>query len=63
MAKTDRVIAVGFFDGVHRGHAELIKATKQRAAERRAAPAVLSFDVHPDTLVSGVAVPLINSIA
>ena len=61
MEETKRVIALGFFDGVHIGHGELLKRTKQRAAERNAMPSVLSFDVHPDTLVFGKEVPLINS--
>ena len=61
MEEKKRVIALGFFDGVHIGHGELLKRTKQRAAELDAMPSVLSFDVHPDTLVFGREVPLINS--
>ncbi len=61
MADKKRVIALGFFDGVHIGHAALLDMTKRRAAERRATPAVLTFDTHPDTLVKRVEVPLINS--
>ncbi len=61
MEERQRVIALGFFDGVHIGHGELLKRTKQRAAERGAMPSVLSFDIHPDTLVFGKEVPLINS--
>lgn len=61
MEEQKRVIALGFFDGVHIGHGELLKRTKQRSAELGALPSVLSFDVHPDTLVFGREVPLINS--
>ena len=61
MAETKRAIALGFFDGVHAGHAELMKMTKCRAEETGAMPSVLSFDVHPDTLVFNKEVPLINS--
>ena len=60
MTDSKRVIALGFFDGVHRGHAALLERTKQRAAELGVLPSVLSFDVHPDTLVFGHDVPLIN---
>ncbi len=58
---TKRVIALGFFDGIHIGHAALLRRTKERAAEIGATPSALSFDVHPDTLVFGKDVPLINS--
>ena len=58
-----RVIALGFFDGIHIGHAALLRQTKKRAAEIGAIPSALSFDVHPDTLVFGREVPLINSAA
>ena len=61
MNEIKRVIALGFFDGVHIGHAALLNKTKQRAEELNAVPSVLSFDVHPDTLVFHKDVPLINS--
>ena len=58
-----RVVALGFFDGVHLGHQALLKKTVERAHELDAVPSVISFDLHPDTLVHGAAVPLINSVA
>ncbi len=58
-----RVVALGFFDGVHLGHQALLRKTTERAAELGATPAVISFDLHPDTLVHGISVPLINSVA
>lgn len=61
VAEIKRVIALGFFDGVHIGHAALLNKTVERAAELGATPSVLSFDVHPDNLVFGGEVPLINS--
>lgn len=63
MTNSKRVIALGFFDGVHIGHAELLKMTKRRAAELNAEPCVVTFDVHPDNLVFKKEVPLINSAA
>lgn len=56
-----KVMALGFFDGIHVGHAALINKIKQRAEETDAEPAVLTFDVHPDNLVFKKTVPLINS--
>lgn len=63
MAEQKRVIALGFFDGIHIGHAALLHRTCERAEEIGAMPSALSFDVHPDTLVFGKPVPLINSSA
>ena len=54
-------VAMGFFDGIHIGHAALMRRTVARAGEMGAIPTVMSFDVHPDTLVFGKEVPLINS--
>ncbi len=56
-----RVLALGFFDGVHVGHATLLLRAALRAGERGLEAAVLTFDVHPDILVSGKSVALINS--
>ncbi len=59
--KQQRILALGFFDGVHEGHATLLRRCRERAEETGAEAAVLTFDVHPDTLVSGQTVSLINS--
>ncbi len=54
-------IALGFFDGLHLGHAELIRRTSQRASEIGAEPTVLTFDAHPDTFVTHKEVLLLTS--
>ena len=56
-----RVIALGFFDGVHVGHAALMKATVAEARRLGAIPSVMSFDRHPATAITGKPVPMINS--
>ncbi|MBR0040042.1 MAG: bifunctional riboflavin kinase/FAD synthetase [Oscillospiraceae bacterium] len=61
MNEIKRVVAIGFFDGVHIGHAALLEKTNQRSAESGATASVVSFDVHPDNLVFGGEVKLINS--
>ena len=55
------VIALGFFDGVHRGHGALLRRTVERAAALGATPAVFTFDRPPKEVVTGHPVPLINS--
>lgn len=61
MEQKRRVIALGFFDGVHLGHGALLRAVKEKAAELDAVPAVMSFDIHPSALIVGRSVPLINA--
>lgn len=56
-----RVIALGFFDGVHLGHAALLRRTVEEAARRGCTPAVFTFDRPPREVVTGVPCPLINS--
>lgn len=41
------VVAIGNFDGVHRGHQALLIETRRLAAERNAAFGVLAFEPHP----------------
>lgn len=57
----ERVIALGFFDGVHLGHAALLRRTAEEAAQRGAVPAVFTFDRVPKEVVTGIPCPLINS--
>ena len=41
------VVAIGNFDGVHIGHATVIRRAVTLARERGLAAAVLTFDPHP----------------
>lgn len=57
----NRVIALGFFDGVHLGHQAILRKTADRARQLRLAAAVLAFDAHPLTCITGTAVPLLQT--
>ena len=57
----ERVIALGFFDGVHLGHGALLRRTAEEAARRGCTPAVFTFDRPPKEVVTGTPCPLINS--
>ena len=46
-ADRETAIAVGSFDGVHRGHAAMLERAKQAGAERGLAAAVLTFEPLP----------------
>ncbi len=63
MNERNTVIALGFFDGLHRGHAALLHRASRVAAEKDADSAILTFDVHPDAVVKGEPVELLNSAA
>jgi riboflavin kinase/FMN adenylyltransferase len=41
------VIAIGNFDGMHRGHRRLIELAREEAGQRGAVSAMLTFDPHP----------------
>lgn len=58
-----RVIALGFFDGVHKGHGALLRRVAERAQERNAIPAAFTFDTHPESLILGRATPLLSTTA
>lgn len=40
-------LAIGFFDGVHRGHAEVIREAVRIGAKRGLRPAAMTFEPHP----------------
>ena len=58
-----RVIALGFFDGVHVGHGALLRTAKMRAEALGCTPAALTFDPHPNELIFGEKTPLINTLS
>ncbi len=41
------VVALGNFDGVHRGHMKIVERVRRQAGERGGTPVVLTFDPHP----------------
>lgn len=57
-----RVIALGFFDGVHLGHGALLRRVAQRAAELDARPCAFTFDQSPAAALTGRAVPLLTGV-
>jgi len=44
------VVAIGVFDGVHRGHQEILKQTVREAQSQGLTPTALTFDIHPGEL-------------
>jgi riboflavin kinase/FMN adenylyltransferase len=50
-------LAIGFFDGVHLGHQQIIRQTLADARQREALALVITFDRHPNTVVAPSRVP------
>ncbi len=63
MEQQKRVIALGFFDGVHMGHGALLRTVAERARVLGAAPCAFTFDQSPAAAVTGRAVPLLTGVA
>jgi riboflavin kinase/FMN adenylyltransferase len=53
------VVTVGTFDGVHRGHLDVIRRLVDRAAELGLPSLLVSFDPHPLEVVNPSAAPLL----
>jgi riboflavin kinase/FMN adenylyltransferase len=45
------VVALGNFDGLHRGHTKIIERVRRRATERGGTPVAMTFDPHPPRVV------------
>ena len=63
MEQSKRVIALGFFDGVHTGHGALLRRAAERAKELGAEPAAMTFDAHPEEVILGRSAPLLTTPA
>ena len=68
MIEKKRVIALGFFDGIHIGHSALMRKTLEvseksgeNSPSEKLVPSVITFDTHPLNLIGNVSIPLINS--
>ncbi|MFN8521273.1 MAG: FAD synthetase family protein [Chloroflexota bacterium] len=53
------VATVGVFDGVHLGHAHVLERLRDLAADLGAAPVAVTFDPHPQAVITGRAPDLI----
>jgi riboflavin kinase/FMN adenylyltransferase len=45
------VLALGNFDGLHRGHMKIIDRVRRRAGERGGTPAAMTFEPHPSRVL------------
>ena len=52
--KPNTVAAIGFFDGVHKAHKQLIETTIEIGNKEKLNKAVITFDVHPKSVLFGL---------
>lgn len=60
--QSKRVVALGFFDGVHLGHQALLRRCVERAGELGLRSAVFTFDRSPKEAVTGKSVALLTTV-
>ena len=62
MSRQEKVIyALGFFDGVHKGHQAILETARQLARETGMRPGVFTYENHPQSVVGGSAPPLLTT--
>ena len=62
LAPGGSVLAVGAFDGLHRGHAALLARVRERAAARGLLPIAISFEPLPRAYFSRAPLPRLGSV-
>ncbi len=63
MKQNKRIFALGFFDGVHRGHQALLAECVRMAKEMVCETAAITFESHPQSLFRTDPPPLISTLA
>lgn len=58
-----RVVTIGVFDGVHRGHTALLETAISLARTEGMQAAVVTFHPHPKSVVRGLSMPLLATVA
>lgn len=56
-----RLVAIGNFDGVHRGHQSLVHSVVQEARALGVRPTVLTFDPHPSEVLGRGKMPMLTN--
>ena len=62
LAPRGSVIAVGAYDGLHRGHQALLSQVRERAQALGCSPVVVSFEPLPRAFFSPAPVPRLSSV-
>ena len=62
MSTAKRVIALGFFDGVHLGHGALLRTVTETAKRLGATACAFTFDRQPAAAITGQNIPLLSAV-
>ena len=62
-APAGRLVAIGNFDGVHRGHQAVLAGASSDARARGLSPVVLTFEPHPAAVIGRGAPPILSPLA
>ena len=62
MENQRKVIALGFFDGVHLGHGALLRRVAEIAGAENAVPCAFTFDRSPAAVLTGREIPLLTAV-
>lgn len=54
-------VALGYFDGIHKGHQAVLNTALKKAKENDLVPVVMLFDIHPRKLLTGKVPPMLLS--
>lgn len=54
-------VALGYFDGIHKGHQAVLNKALEKAREKDLIPTVMLFDIHPRKLLTGKVPPMLLS--
>jgi riboflavin kinase / FMN adenylyltransferase len=63
LGTTPRLVAIGNFDGVHRGHRALLEQLTRDAAASGLIPTVMTFAPHPAVVLGRPALPSLTTLA
>src|SRR5690625_4878087 len=54
----EKIVAIGFFDGIHKGHKEVITNAVNKAKAEEKESAVISFHPHPSVVLNNPEKPV-----
>jgi len=58
--KTDSVVSIGSYDGIHLGHREVLSVVRTEADVRSMSAVAATFDPHPRVVLGGAAPELLK---